>query len=60
MEKEFVEIFNSSVLGRVYSDLSKAHLTGKWHSPLEKEKADRIIKAADMILFAHINGYDNY
>jgi len=48
MEKEFVEIFNSSVLGRVYSDLSKAHLTGKWHSPLEKEKADCIIKGYDL------------
>lgn len=94
MEQESVgNIFKPSVLGCVYNDLSKAHLTGKWLSPSETEKADRIIKgydfsswnsqikpfeldmlfqvgivleslgyrelAADMILFAHINGYDD-
>ena len=47
MEQESVEIFKPSVLGRVYSDLSKAHLIGKWLSPLETKKADRIIKAYD-------------
>ncbi len=94
MEQESTrEVFKPSVLGRVYNDLSKAHLTGKWLSPPETEKASRIVKsydlsswndqikpfeldmlfqvgivleslgyqnlAVDMILFAHINGYDD-
>lgn len=94
MEQDSVEkMFKPSVLGQVYSDLSKAHLTGKWLSSSETKKADHIIKdydlsnwnseiksfeldmlfqvgiileslgyrelAADMILFAHTNGYDD-
>ena len=35
------------MLGRVHSDLSKTHLMEKWLSPLETEKADRIIKGYD-------------
>jgi len=44
---EYNSLFQPSVIGKLYEDLSKEHLIGRWLYPFEIEKAEIIVKDYD-------------